>query len=393
MTSYEKDLEFLGRDAAPFNLELEKSSGSYLYDKNGRRYIDFLMGWSVGNIGWGNKEVKDKIKEFDGPEYVNPTYVYKPWADLAEILAQITPGKLKKSFRATGGTEAVEIALQAAMSHTKRSKFISVKNAYHGHSLGTMSVGPDYFRTKFDNLLPGCDKIALPLDIHAGFQVQRLLETKEYAAFISEPIICNLGVVIPEAKFFEIVQDACKRTGTVLIIDEVATGFGRTGKMFASEHYNLEPDIMCLAKAMTGGYGPLGTAIMTDEIAKSMEFDFSSYSTYGWHPIGVSAALATISLILHNKENFFLCVNSTSNYFKERLTSIKFKFPTEVRISGLAIGIESEKEGYTTKIAQECETKGLLFHAFDDHKFVLYPALNIPLDIAKTGLDILESCT
>lgn len=392
MNTFDKDKEFLGRDSSPFKLELVRSSGSYLYDKSGKEYIDFLMGWCVGNIGWGNKEIRDKMREFEGPEYVNPTYAYEPWADLAETLAEITPGKLKKSFRATGGTEAVEIALQAAMSHTGRTQFISVKNAYHGHSIGAMSVGSEYFRTKFKNLLPGCDKISPPLNKDAGLKVAKLLSTKKYAAYISEPVICNLGVQIPEKQYFEIVQDACRQTGTVLIMDEVATGFGRTGKMFASEHYALEPDIMCLAKGITGGYGPLGAAIMTEEVAKSMEFDFSVYSTFGWHPLGVLAAQENINYIINNKKMLFEHIFEVSTYFKQRLERMNFQYPIDVRVLGLAIGIESKKARYTSKIAQGCEERGVLFHAFDDYKFVLYPALNISLEIAKVGLDIIESC-
>jgi len=392
MSTFDRDREFFGRDTSPFRLELVKSSGSFLYDKEGNRYIDFLMGWSVGNIGWGNREIREKLRQYDGPEYVNPTYLYEPWVKLAEMLAEITPGRLKRTFKATGGTEAVEIALQAAMSHTKRSCFISIKDAYHGHSIGTMSVGPDYFRTRYDNLLPGCDKISPPLDRNAGEKVVELLKTKKYAAYISEPVICNLGVQIPEREYFRIVQEACRETGTVFIIDEVATGFGRTGRMFGAEHFDLEPDILCMGKAITGGYGPLGAAIMTEEVAKSMEFDFSVYSTFGWHPLGVVAARANIEYLLENRKTLFENIDKVSSYFRERLGKMNFKYPTDVRVSGLAIGIESGKSGYLPGIARACEEKRLLFHAFDEYKFVMYPALNISLETAKEGLDIIESC-
>ena len=142
----QKDRKFLGRDLPALDLDIIKSDGNFLYDSKGRKYIDFLMGWCVGNVGWGNKKIKAVIKEFNGPDYVNPGYLYKPWVELAELLAKITPGKLTKSFRATGGTEAIEIALQAAMSHTKRHKFISIEGSYHGHSIGAMSIGSSDFR-------------------------------------------------------------------------------------------------------------------------------------------------------------------------------------------------------------------------------------------------------
>ncbi len=141
------DKKFVGRDASAIPIEVVSAKGNYVYDSAGKKYIDFVMGWCVGNIGWGVEEVEKRIRNFKGPNYVDPSYLYKPWTELAEILAKLTPGKLQKSFRATGGTEAVEIALQAALAHTKRTKFISIEGSYHGHSIGAMSVGQPTFES------------------------------------------------------------------------------------------------------------------------------------------------------------------------------------------------------------------------------------------------------
>jgi len=385
----EKDNKFIGRDIPPIPIDVVKSKGSYLYDSSGKRYIDFLMGWNVGNIGWGVKEIESTIKKFNGPNYVNPRYLYKPWVELAELLAEITPGDLQKSTRATGGTEAVEIALQAAMSHTKRQKFISIEGSYHGHSMGAMSVGDSNFRKHYKNLLPDCYKIKPPLNVKAAKEVEELLSKGDIAAFISEPIICNLGVVIPKKEFFDIVQAACKKYGTVFIIDEVATGFGRTGKLFASEHYNLEPDIMCLAKGITGGYGGLGVAIMTEEVAKSMEYDFSFYSTFGWHPLNVEATIANIRYLLMRKNQILKNVSGMSALFKSRLEKTQFKYPTEIRVKGLAIGVEFKKEGYAKEIMDKCRDKGLLFSDLGPYIFTLFPTLNIDKKTAEEGLNVL----
>lgn len=390
MNIKDKDKKYISRDAPPAPIDIIKSKGSELYDSDGKRYIDFLMGWCVGNIGWGQDKVEEALRRFEGPNYVNPRYLYKPWAELAELLAEITPANLQKSIRATGGTEAVEIALQAAMSHTKRQKFISIEGSYHGHSIGAMSVGDSNFRKHYKNLLPNCYKIKPPLNAKAAKEVEKLLSRGNIAAFISEPIICNLGVVIPEKEFFDIVQAACKKYGTVLIIDEVATGFGRTGKMFASEHYNLKPDIMCLAKGITGGYGGLGVAIMTEEVAKSMEYDFSFYSTFGWHPLNVEGTLANIKYLLRRKNQILKNVSEMSNLFKTRLERIKFKHNAEVRVKGLAIGVEFRKEGYATELMDNCQDKGLLFSELGPYIFTLFPALNIDRKTAEEGLDILE---
>lgn len=390
MNLEKKDKKYLGRDVPPLPIEVVKSEGSFLYGKDRKKYIDFLMGWNVGNIGWSLEEIIGKVKQFKGPTYVNPYYLYKPWVKLAEILAKITPGKLTKSFRATGGTEAVEIAIQAAMVHTGRCKFISIEGSYHGHSVGAMSIGSSDFRKYYKNLLPGCYKIKPPLNVRAGKEVEKILKKRDIAAFISEPIICNLGVIMPDREFFNIARDACKKYGTLLIMDEVATGFGRTGKLFASEHYGLEPDIICLGKGLTGGYGALGATVTTEEVAKSMEFDFSFYSTFGWHPLNVEAAIANIKFILKNK--LWEKATKMGEYFEEKLKKIKFKYPAEIRVKGLAIGIEFKKKGYAAQVVRRCFKKGLLISDLGPYIFTIFPALNIDEKIAGQGLNILEKC-
>ena len=140
MNVREADREFLVGNSRE-DLQVVRSEGSYLFDERGRKYIDFITGWNVGNFGWGSREIKDAIRRSESPEYVYPYYLYKPWAELAKLLSDLTPGKLKKSFRATGGTEAVEIALQVAMAYTKRRKFISIEDSYHGNSIATRSIG------------------------------------------------------------------------------------------------------------------------------------------------------------------------------------------------------------------------------------------------------------
>lgn len=388
----EKDRKYLGREGKARLLIAARASGSYVFDERGKRYIDFFTGWCVGNIGWDVKTVRDRIRKFRGPDCVSPGYLYKGWADLAELLARITPGRLTKSFRATGGTEAVEIALQAAMTHTKRSKFVSIEGSYHGHSIAAMSVGSSEFRSWYKNLLPGCYKIKPPLDEKAGRAVEKILRKRDVAAFIAEPVICNAGVIIPDKKFFQIVQAACRRHGTLCIADEVATGFGRTGKMFASEHYSLKPDIMILGKGITDGYGVLGAAIMTPEVARSFEFSFSFYSTFGWQPLNVEASIANIQYLMRNKKSLLQNAEQLSYYFKDRLLRMKFEYPAEVRVKGLAIGVGFKRSGYADKIIARSLKRGLLVADAISRDFVIFPALNMDIKTAKRGLDILERC-
>ena len=381
------DRKFLGRDGTCVRVEYFKSKGNYIIDSKRKKFIDFLSGWNVGNVGWGVKEIRKEIRDFEGPEYVDPYSLYKPWVDLAELLSEITPGKLVKSFRATGGPEAVEIALQASMLHTKRQKFVANKYSYHGHSIGTMSL----MKRPGFNFLDSY-QIEAPLDAKAGKEVEKLLSKGDVAAYISEPIIMNLGVEIPTQEYWIIVQNACKKYGTVLIVDEVATGFGRTGKLFASEHYNLKPDIMCLGKALTGGYGALGATIMTEELAKSMEVDFSFYSTFGWHPLNTTATIANIKYLLKNKNSILKNVAEMSKYFSDRLSIMKFKHDPTIRIKGLAIAVEFREAGYAQEIVNKSLKNHLLLSTLTPFIFTIFPPLTIDKNTAEKGLEILENC-
>jgi len=161
------DKKYFGRQGEPQDVVVGNSADSYLTDARGRKYIDFMMGWCVGNLGWGNTEIRGAAREFDGPDYVHPDHLYRPWIELAEMLARITPGKLAVSYRTTGGTESVEGALQIAMAYTGRGAFVSVEDSYHGNSIATLSIGASHNRETFKNLLPNCRKIGPPLDHEA----------------------------------------------------------------------------------------------------------------------------------------------------------------------------------------------------------------------------------
>ena len=169
------------------------------------------------------------------------------------------------------GSEAVDLALQAAMIHTGRRALLSLEGSYHGNSLAGLSIGASDNRDRVKNLLPHCGKIAPPLDAKAQRRIEQRLKRRDVAAFVMEPISINLGVLIPEKDAIRRVHDLCRRYGTLFIADEVACGFGRTGRLFASEHFDLEPDMLCVAKAMSGGLAPIGAVIATTPIATSME--------------------------------------------------------------------------------------------------------------------------
>jgi acetylornithine/succinyldiaminopimelate/putrescine aminotransferase len=376
----------LARDL-PAELQLAATNGSIVIDSRGRKYVDFVMGWCVGNFGWRPEAITKALERFKGPDYVYPGYAYAPWNELARLLTSLAPRPLTRCFRATGGSEAVDLALQAAMIHTGRRGFLSLEDSYHGNSLAGLSVGASDNRERIKNLLPHCTKIETPLDAKALRRIEQRLKRRDVAAFIMEPISMNLGVMIPEKDIILRVRELCRRYGTLFIADEVATGFGRTGRVFACEHFDLEPDMLCVAKAMSGGLAPIGAVVATAEVAKSMEDNEGAfYSTYGWHPRSVAAA--ALRDLKANRRRLLAGVAEMSEYFRVRLLQLEFDQPAAVRIQGLAIGIDVGSEDYADAITEKCRRNGLLVST-EGSAVLLLPALTIDRRTAAKGLDIL----
>src|SRR3954463_10820377 len=372
----------------PAELQVATTNGSILTDSRGRTYIDFVMGWCVGNFGWGPPAIAKAIERFKGPDYVYPDYSYAPWTELARLLASLAPRPLTTCFRATGGSEAGDLALQAAMIHTGRRAFLSLEGSYHGNSLGALSVGASDNRERIKNLLPHCGKIAPPLEAKALRRVERRLKRRAVPAFFMEPISINLGVMIPEKDVIRRVRDLCRRYGTLFIADEVASGFGRTGRLFACEHFDLDPDMLCVAKAMSGGLAPIGAVIATALIAKSMEENGTFYSTYGWHPRSVAAAIATLRALKANRARLLAGVAEMSEYFRVRLLQLEFDRPPAGAIPALAIGIDVGDDDYADAIHEKCRRNGLLVST-ESSTVLLLPSLAIDKETAARGLDIL----
>lgn len=384
-----KDKKFFGRGKPVLELEVTKVKGNYVYDAEGKKYIDFLGGAGVGSLGWDKDEMEKVLRQKDRPSYVYPNFYYKPWTELAEILANIAPGNLSKSFRATGGSEAVDASLLIAMMYTGRKKFLSLEGSYHGNTIGALSVASSSNREKFPNLLPECEKIEPPLNEEALKKIESQLKNNEVAAYIMEPVVCNLGVIIPKENFMKKLDQLCKQYGTLLIMDEAITGFGRTGKLFASEYYDIKPDIMIMAKALSAGHEGIGAVITTPEIAEQVEGKVGLYSSYGWHPTSTDVAIKTITYILKNKEDIFENLQKKSALFEEELSKVNFGKEIELRIKGLAIGIELNDEEYASKIQKSCLEHGLLINT-QGSSLVLFPAMNIDSETVKEGVRLLN---
>ncbi len=364
--------EYLFRDS-PALLEVTGAKSSCVIGKNGKKYLDFNTGWGIGNSGWSNASIKLAIKSFNGPAYVAPYYYYARWEELAKKLVLLMPNRNYSCFRATGGTEAVEIALKISKAFNKREKFVAFDNAYHGQSLACMAL-VGLHKDKFG---PYAENSCIRLQASSSEWEQTTLQTVEaieksdVCAFISEPIICNLGVIVPPISFFKEVKKACEKTGTVFIMDEVITGFGRTGKWFGFEHFGIEPDIITIAKAFSSGYSAIGAAIAKAKIAEAMRFDFSNYSSFGWHPLSVETAIANIDYVKKN------CLVKKSEKSGEFLTEELAKF-CKPEGKGLCIGFESKNPG----IKKNCLKDGLIIAQFEN-RAMLFP----PLEIEKNEMN------
>lgn len=379
MQIHHREDEHLAKSEEVKPLKIKDAERSYLISEEGKRYIDFSSGWCVGNLGWKHPQIEEAIRSFKGPNYVYPHFEYEPWNELAGLLSKITPGNLTKCFRATGGTEAVEIALQAAIAHTGRKEFIAIDDAYHGNSIATEGLVGDspFFNWK---------KLKPPLNADSLHELEKLLKTKKVAALIMEPISMNMGVMIPETVFMQGMEELCRRYGTLIIMDEVATGFGRTGKLFATEYFGIAPDIMCLAKALSSGAAPIGATIMTEEVGKSMQEKSFPYSTYGWHPLSVAAAIATVRFFQDNWSALQENIQLMNEYFQQRLSEMEFKKTPKVNVIGMAMNLDFGESDYGEKVAERAFKKGLIV----SEGIAIFPALDMDFETAKAGLDILE---
>ncbi|MFL5764696.1 MAG: aspartate aminotransferase family protein [Bacteroidia bacterium] len=382
--------ERLAWSSQPEKIELVNAEGSFLYDSNGKRYIDLVMGWCVGNFGWKNEKIMDAIREFSGPTYVYPEFEYRSWAELADLLCRITPGRMGKCFRTTGGTDAVETAIKVSALYTGRKKFLSVENSYHGNSLAALSIGAASSKDTYPKLT-GCDKIAHPPEEGTLEKTESYLKTKDYAAFILEPVMTHPRIVDLPADYLRAVRELCSKYGTLLVADEVAVGFGRTGKLFACEHSGIEPDIICLAKALSGGHAAIGAALTTEEIGAKVEEEISAYPTYGWHPLSTQVSLAAMNYLLDNEKELLKNANSLSDFFRTRLKDMKFRNKQELSIKGLAVSVDVKEKDYAKEIVECALEKGLVLEHHGS-SLVMFPALTLKRETAVEAMDILMTC-
>ncbi len=386
------------------DIEIVSGDGCYLFDQNGKKYLDFLAGWCVGNVGWGRKEIKEAVeKQLEKGAYVPPVFRSRLWEEFAELLIKISPNKnLTRAFRCTSGSEAVEFAIKCARAATGKHKIISAEGTYHGHTYGAAAVGNACTKAMAP-CASGFEKIPQP-DAYRGVTGSQVLEKmesilrndKDIAAFLSEPVWSNAGVFVPPEGFYKKVEELCRQYGVLLIMDEVATGFGRCGKLFGYELWDIKPDIVCLGKGLTGGYSTMGATLVTEDIYKA-SFDIPFYSTFGWNVFDLAAAKANVEIILRDR----LWENSQSvgGHLLNKLKSFEEKsFIGEARGVGLLLGIDivqnkksKARDGKKAdEIMNQCAENGLLLETAHNVLFVT-PPLILTKEQADEGAEILAS--
>jgi len=317
-------------------LILAKGRGALVWDINGKEYIDCTGSYGVCVVGHSHPKVVEAIKK-QAEEIISchGSFYNKARSEFLQKLAQITPKGLDKIFLANSGTESVECAIKLARKFSRKSEIIAMIGGFHGKTMGALSATwKKKYRESFEPLVPGFKHVP-------RYNIQKIEEaiTKKTAAVIVEPIQGEGGIRLPPNGFLKELRELCDKRNVLLIFDEVQTGFGRTGKMFACEHWNVTPDIMCLAKSVAGGL-PIGVTIAKEEIMSSFKLGEQT-NTFGGSPIVCAAARAAIEVVL--EEKLPERAAKLGDYFMEKLEELKafHKVVREVRGLGLMIGVET----------------------------------------------------
>jgi len=317
-----------------------RAEGCYIYDHTGRKFLDCLGGYGVFGLGHCHPRVIEAAKRaLDTMPLSSKVFFGKPMADLAEKLAAIVPGDLQFTFMCNSGTEAVEGALKIAKAYDHRPRVIAAHGGYHGKSMGALSAtGRDKFREPFEPLMP--EFVHVPWNDIAAMEDAINDHT---AAVIIEPVQGEGGIHVPDADYLPRIKSACKKHGALLIVDEVQTGFGRTGKLFGMDHSGVEADIVTFAKGLSGGVIPVGAFMGTTEVWERVfgPNPLIHTSTFGGNPLACSVALAAIEVL----EDEGLVENSrvVGEHMKKGLEQVRSRFPqlfSEVRGVGLMLGVE-----------------------------------------------------
>jgi len=366
----------------PLAMEISHAKGSYIFDKNGKSYLDFVAGVSACSLGHSHPKVVNAIKE-QADQYLHVMvygeYIQEPALELAKLMASHLPEPLESTYLVNSGTEAIEGSLKLARRYTGRTEIIAAKNSYHGNTMGSLSL-MDYEERKapFLPLIPDIK--------HISFNSETDLEqiTDTTAAVILETIQGGAGFIEPENNYLQKVQNRCNKVGAVFILDEIQPGIGRTGKLFGFENYNCQPDIVVTGKGLGGGL-PIGAFTASKDMMLSLSDNpkFGHITTFGGNPVIAAAALATLKEI------------TESNLIKETLEKEKLirkhlnhKHIKEIRGKGLMLAAIAENSEIANEVILKAQDEGLILFwlLFEPKAIRITPPLTI------SSKEIIEGC-
>ncbi len=367
-------LQHVGQTSCcPMALEVDHAKGIYIYDKTGKEYIDLVSGVSVSNVGHCHPKVIDAIKK-QSEKYMHlmvyGEYVQEPQVNFAKSIVDVLPEKLQSVYFVNSGSEAIEGAMKLAKRFTGRREILAFNKAYHGSTHGALSIyGGDNLKKSVQPLLP---EIGF-MDYNKPEDIDKI--TDKTACVVMEVIQAEAGIYCADTDFLNAVRNKCNQTGTLLVFDEIQTGFGRTGKMFAFEHYGVVPDILCTAKGMGGGM-PIGAFISSKQIMDTLTINpaLGHITTFGGHPVSCAAGLASLMVIKNDK--LHINANNKGQLFRNLLNH---RLIDHIRGKGLFMAVEMKPEVDMDKFYEICLSKGIIydFFLFSRTAFRIAPPLTI----------------
>lgn len=369
----------------PLGMEVSHASGSYIYDTSGKRYLDFVAGVSACTLGHVHPRVNDAINaqlQKYSHVMVYGEYAQYPATEYCKLLASMLPDPLNKVYLVNSGTEATEGALKLARRVTGRSQLISCKNAYHGNTMGAMSVmGFEERKQIFGPLLPDVDFITF----NSEEDLQEI--TKKTAGVILESIQGGAGFIEPKNGWFKKVRERCTEVGALMIVDEIQPGFGRTGKLFGFENYDAVPDVIVIGKGMGGGM-PVGAFVAPSSMMDLLSHDpkLGHITTFGGHPVIAAACLATLQEITETE-----LIPAALEKEKLFRSLLEHNLITEIRGRGLMLAAMTPSSDITNKVILKCQDKGLILFwlLFEGCAIRITPPLTISEDEIREGCEIL----
>jgi acetylornithine/N-succinyldiaminopimelate aminotransferase len=369
----------------PLGMEVSHAKGSYIFDTNNKKYLDFVAGVSACTLGHQpprvNQAIKDQLDKYSHV-MVYGEYSQSPAVEYCKLMASLLPEPLKKTYLVNSGTEAIEGALKLARRTTGRSQLISCHNAYHGNTMGSLSVmGFEERKSIFRPLIPDVDFIT--------FNNEADLEkiTTKTAGILLETIQGGAGFIEPHNDFLKKVRARCTEVGAMMILDEIQPGFGRTGKLFGFQNYDVVPDIIAMGKGMGGGM-PVGAFTASPEMMDLLSHDpkLGHITTFGGHPVIAAACLATLQEI--TETNLMAAAVEKEKLFKSLLVHPLIK---EIRGKGLMLAAMTESAEITNEVILKCQDKGLILFwlLFEVNAIRITPPLTISEDEIREGCAIM----